>query len=618
MNHNGTAPLNGNGISAAQNGNRERQQGGDGDHTPRATHIIRTEPVETPSGLTLNRAELVRVCVQSLQSLGYRSSAATLEDESGISLEPQFIKQFRSEVRSGNWEEVEKLLPLLEHLTDSNRDKARVLIAEQRFLEFLEKGLVAEALSCLRSITALHTDNKRVQLLSSLVIAQKDELYKEAAWDGAQGKSRELLMGKLEKLMPPSLLVPNNRLLVLLEQAVQFQYGQCSVHDLAQIQSNASREILNEGTSPSSSKGGLNGVVQNSMATSVSLLHDHSCEELPVPQKCIFTSEEHTGDVLYVVFSHDGKRLASASSDGSLIIYDFTGGKLTPLCVLTDSSVSEPSSSSSDSEDNSDDQNREGRRNRNKNSTYDYCAWSPDDSLLVSCGGDDGVVRLWKTSTGTCLLKFQHHTMPVMAVGWSPNGKHIISASVDKSVCVTDLLGKEVQRWRSDVAYDLAVVANPGSAKTSNTQVLVASPGRVACFDLEEKGAVSESHSFAEQRSVTSVTVSRDGSRALVGLSSPPGIRMWNLHQRRKEAVFEGFKQQRFIIRASFGGPSDNYVVSGSEDCQVYVWDRRTAELLAVLPGHSGPVNHVAWCPADSRFFVSASDDKTLRVWSSE
>jgi WD40 repeat protein len=47
----------------------------------------------------------------------------------------------------------------------------------------------------------------------------------------------------------------------------------------------------------------------------------------------------------------------------------------------------------------------------------------------------------------------------------------------------------------------------------------------------------------------------------------------------------------------------------------MYLWHRQSGSLLRKYEGHTGSVNCVDWSPTNPNLFVSASDDRTLRVW---
>jgi WD40 repeat protein len=60
--------------------------------------------------------------------------------------------------------------------------------------------------------------------------------------------------------------------------------------------------------------------------------------------------------------------------------------------------------------------------------------------------------------------------------------------------------------------------------------------------------------------------------------------------------------------------PDGKRLVSASDDKTVKVWDAQTGQEALTLKGHSGAVFSVSFSP-DGKRLASASDDKTVKVW---
>jgi WD repeat-containing protein 26 len=128
---------------------------------------------------------------------------------------------------------------------------------------------------------------------------------------------------------------------------------------------------------------------------------------------------------------------------------------------------------------------------------------------------------------------------------------------------------------------------------------------------------------------LTSVSISKDSKYMLVS-QNPNYLRLMHIDSGEEVRVFEGHLQEKFMIRSSWGGAHEAFVVSGSEgafidirilnmltkvDNKIYVWRATTGQLIERLEGHDDCVNCISWNPSIPGMFASASDDGQVKVY---
>ncbi|KAI5075350.1 hypothetical protein GOP47_0009924 [Adiantum capillus-veneris] len=497
-----------------------------------------------PTGL-IRRSELVRVITQSLQALGYQKTASLLEKEAGIPLQSQLVTNFRNQILCGDWDDAIASMRLL--LQDpQSYNVAAALILQQKFFEHLERQDTMEALKTLRlEISPLQVKKERLHELATCLICPSRVESPFLKTKKVGETAREQLLQELQGFLPPSVMIPERRLEHLIEQALIVQRKSCIFH--------------------------------NSVDQPLSLYSDHQCGRDQIPNQTLQVLEVHDNEVWFLQFSHDGKYLASASKDCTAIIWEVLQEGLVKL-KYTLTGHAKPVS---------------------------FIAWSPDDSLILTCGNEE-VIKLWDVASGECKHIYDKGSS-FTACAWFPDGKRFISSGCDKCIYNWDIEGKELDSWkgiRVPRINDLTITAD------GNHMISICEKD-IRIFNLETKGE----RVINEDQSITSLSVSKDGRYLLVNLVSQE-IHLWDMMDSAKLLFkYSGHRQTRYVIRSCFGGFNQAFVVSGSEDSQVYIWHRGNGEILEVLPGHSGTVNCVSWNPVNPYMFASASDDHTIRIW---
>ena len=61
---------------------------------------------------------------------------------------------------------------------------------------------------------------------------------------------------------------------------------------------------------------------------------------------------------------------------------------------------------------------------------------------------------------------------------------------------------------------------------------------------------------------------------------------MWNYIAEKRVKSYSGHVNEKFSIMADFH--NGKYIISGSEDNKIYIWDLQTKEIASILDGHTG------------------------------
>ncbi len=153
--------------------------------------------------------------------------------------------------------------------------------------------------------------------------------------------------------------------------------------------------------------------------------------------KELFALKGHPAGVTSVAFNPDGQRLASASNDQTVKIWDSATGK--ELFAL-----------------------------KGHAGPVRSVAFSPDGQRLAS-GSDDNTLKIWDSATGKELFALKGHAGWVNSVAFSPDGQRLASASDDQTVKIWDsATGKELFALKGHAGPVWSVAFSPDGQRLAS------------------------------------------------------------------------------------------------------------------------------------------------------
>lgn len=279
-----------------------------------------------------------------------------------------------------------------------------------------------------------------------------------------------------------------------------------------------------------------------------------------------------------------------------------------------------------------------------------YLNFSPDNSLLAS-GSADCTVRIWNYKTGAELYRDKErysevwgipldysqngkylvigsfetlkvldvangygvlssifdHKGGIQSLEVTPDSKQVVTVGVDGNLSVWSLPNLEpVSTIKAHSQEIWSVSINPGG-----TLVLTGAEDCTAKLwyypSLELKKEIKY-HSYP----IEYVRFSRDGSKFLLA-SADGTISVWKTGQLNEPAaVLKGHLGSVLVAVFSADG---QYVFSGGDDDDIYIFDADNGNIIDKLNEHLGDVMTLAVSP-DGNYLASGSRDRNIKIWS--
>jgi WD40 repeat protein len=239
-------------------------------------------------------------------------------------------------------------------------------------------------------------------------------------------------------------------------------------------------------------------------------------------------------------------------------------------------------------------------------------AFSPDGRRLAS-GADDLTVRIWNVSTGEEVQVLRAYRGGVYSLAFSRDGKWLATSGQDRAIRIWTWDGTAFRQEhiiRGHAGYIRGVrFSLDGTAVISSSD-----DGTIRYWDLADE---SEQGSLRGHKGgVSSIALEPGGTRIVSG-SYDGTVRFWDLVVYMKLNVFSGHREAIYDLAFS---PDGRYLASGASeasDTTVRVWDVSTGRTRTCFRGHDNRVHSVAYSP-NGRWVASGSADKTVRLWAAD
>ncbi|KJZ73699.1 hypothetical protein HIM_06817 [Hirsutella minnesotensis 3608] len=247
---------------------------------------------------------------------------------------------------------------------------------------------------------------------------------------------------------------------------------------------------------------------------------------------------------------------------------------------------------------------------------FSTVCFSPDDNLLVA-SGEDAIIYIWEVQTRDFQGTLVGHASDVVSIVFQDLNA-LISASRDSTIHFWDM-----ETRRSTKTFSAPQDSTTSMALSSRGSCLALSGANdVTVLNIADGSVVEKLQ--GHQSSTWSVASSRTG-KFVASAGSDRTVRLWKLAKRATAGSEAQTSSPAKRLHTMHGHhdlaccvcwtPDGQWVLSGSKDRHVRVWDPKTGVSQAVVWAHMNTVTAICASPT-GKMFATGGGDCRVRIWS--